>query len=144
MRQHQHPHLPGVPTTMNQPSSESTATSQAVEAFLAGYSPEVRSLTFQARALVLGVMPNAIEQVDVPGKLLGYGRAATYAGTICVIMPLKAGVNLGFARGAELPDPEGLLAGTGKRARHMRLSTAADLERPALRALLEAAAAGSR
>jgi len=130
---------------MNQRVGESAAASQAVEAFLAGYSPEVRSLALQARTLVLGVMPDAVEQVDVPGKLLGYGRAATYAGTVCVIMPLKAGVNLGFARGAELPDPEGLLTGTGKRARHVRLSTAADVKRPALRALLEAAAvAGSR
>jgi hypothetical protein len=42
-------------------------------------------------------------------------------------------------RGAELPYPEGLLAGTGKRGRHVRLSTAADLEGLALRALLTAA-----
>jgi len=125
---------------MNQRASESATTSTAVEAFLAAYSPEVRFLALQARALVLEVMPDALEQVDVPGKLLGYGRVATYAGTICVIMPLKAGVNLGFARGAGLPDPGGLLTGTGKRARHVRLSTPADVQRPALRALVEAAA----
>jgi len=112
----------------------------AVEAFLDGYTPGVRSLALQVRALVLEVMPDAVEQVDVPGKLLGYGRGATYKDTVCVIMPLKAGVNLGLARGAELPDPEGLLTGTGKRARHVRLSSPADVERPALRALIEAAA----
>jgi len=123
---------------------ESSAGNEAVDAFLAAYSPEVRSLALQTRALVLAILPEAVEQVDIPGKLLGYGRAATYAGTICVIMPLKAGVNLGFARGAELPDPEGLLSGTGKRARHVRLSSQADVSRPALRALIEAAAAGTK
>lgn len=123
---------------------ESPAETEPVDIFLASYSPEVRALALKVRALVLGVMPGLVEQVDVPGKLLGYGWSPTYRDTICVIMPLKAGVNLGFARGAELPDPEGLLTGTGKRARHVRLSTPADVDRPALRALLEAAAARSR
>jgi hypothetical protein len=121
--------------------NESPAETDPLEAFLAAYSPDVRALALKARALVLDVMPGLLEQVDVPGKLLAYGWSATYKDTVCVIMPLKAGVNLGFARGAELPDPEGLLTGTGKRARHVRLSTPADVERPALRALLEAAAA---
>lgn len=124
---------------MNQTDQSGTA-SDEVESLLASYSPEVRALALKARALVLEVMPELLEQVDVPGKLLGYGWSPTYKDTVCVIMPLKAGVNLGFARGAELPDPEGLLTGTGKRARHVRLSMPADVERPALRALLEAAA----
>ncbi|RPI49691.1 MAG: DUF1801 domain-containing protein [Chloroflexi bacterium] len=121
--------------------NESPAETDPLEAFLAGYSPDVRALALKARALVLDVMPGLLEQVDVPGKLLGYGWTATYKDTICVIMPLKAGVNLGFARGVDLPDPERLLTGTGKRARHVRLGTPADVERPALRVLLEAAAA---
>jgi hypothetical protein len=129
---------------MHQQASESATASSAVEALLAAYSPEARPRP-PGLALVLEVMPDALEQVDVPGKLLGYGRLATYAGTICVIMPLRAGVNLGFARGVELPDAEGRLTGTGERARHVRLSTAEAVRRPALRALLEAATvAGSR
>lgn len=119
---------------------EAATVEDPLEAFLAPYSAEVQALTRRVRALVLDIMSGALEQVDVPGRLLGYGRAATYKDTICVIMPLKAGVNLGFARGVDLPDPEGLLIGTGKRARHMRLSTPADVEQPALRALIEAAA----
>jgi hypothetical protein len=45
------------------------------------------------------------------------------------------------ARGAELPDPAGLLAGTGKRARHVKLRQMEDVEDPALRDLLDAALA---
>jgi hypothetical protein len=41
----------------------------------------------------------------------------------------KSHVNLMLARGTELPDPEGLLTGTGKRARHVELTSAEDLAR---------------
>jgi hypothetical protein len=50
-------------------------------------------------------------------------------------------VNQGFNQGAELPDPTGLLAGPGKTMRHTRITEPEDLEEPALRNLLEAAAA---
>ena len=40
---------------------------------------------------------------------------------------------------ASLPDPAHLLQGTGKRHRHVKLTTPADLAAPALRELLEAA-----
>jgi len=37
-------------------------------------------------------------------------------------------VNLGFDRGTELEDPDGLLKGTGKLIRHLRLSNTADVK----------------
>jgi hypothetical protein len=58
---------------------------------------------------------------------------------LCVIMPLKAGVNLGFFRGVDLPDPAGLLQGTGKRHRHVRIQDSKELHSPAVRDLLAAA-----
>jgi hypothetical protein len=48
-------------------------------------------------------------------------------------------VNLGFNRGAELADADGVLEGTGKMIRHFPVRTAADLENPDLRRLLRAA-----
>jgi hypothetical protein len=57
---------------------------------------------------------------------------------ICVIMPLKAAVNFGLPRGAELPDPDGLLEGTGKRARHVKVANVAQAGAHGLRALLKA------
>ncbi len=112
-----------------------------VDEFLAPYSPPVREMALKTRALVLEVMPDMVEQIDVPGKLLGYGWDTTYAGTVCVIMPLKDSVNLGFARGTSLPDPEKLLVGTGKRARHIKFKTPDEIDHPAVRALLDAALA---
>ncbi|MEP7294466.1 MAG: DUF1801 domain-containing protein, partial [Chloroflexota bacterium] len=83
--------------------------------------------------------PELIEQIDVPGKLIGYGWDTTYKGTVCVIMPLKESVNLGFARGASLNDPDKLLEGTGKRARHVKFKSAEAMDQPAVQELLEAA-----
>jgi len=120
--------------------SQLPARPASAEAFLSAFSPGVQALAHRLRAMVLAALPTALEQVDLPAKLLAYGWAATYKATICVIMPLKAGVNLGFPFGAELPDPAGLLTGTGKRARHVRLTHPAELEQPALRALIDASA----
>jgi hypothetical protein len=41
-------------------------------------------------------------------------------------------VNLGFNYGAELPDPAGLLEGTGKLFRHVKLRSAGQLDDPRL------------
>ena len=50
-------------------------------------------------------------------------------------------VNLGFYRGAAFPDPAGLLTGTGKQMRHIRIDSAADVARPEIAELLRAAKA---
>jgi hypothetical protein len=41
--------------------------------------------------------------------------------------------------GADLPDPEGLLEGGGKLLRHIKVRSLDDLQRPTIRALIEAA-----
>ena len=110
-----------------------------VEEFLATYPPHVQEMALRVRALVREVLPDALEMIDLPAKLIGYGTKNSYKGTICVISPYANHVNLGFARGTSLPDPSGLLEGTGKRARHVKLKALEDVNQPALRTLLEAA-----
>jgi len=107
-------------------------------AFLAIYAPEVQAIALSLRELILDLVPTAMEQVDLPGKLIGYGFKPTYKDTICVVMPLKSAVNLGFPRGTELPDPQGLLVGTGKRARHVKITALRDVDQSTLRSLLTA------
>ena len=51
----------------------------------------------------------------------------------------KAHVNVGFFFGAELKDPTGLLEGSGKRMRHVKLKPGSELDSPALIALIAAA-----
>ena len=110
-----------------------------VEEFLASYSAEVRDLALQTRRLVLDAIPTALEIVDPPSKIIAYGFGRKYSDLICAIAPYPSYVNLMFGKGATLPDPEGLLAGTGKRARHVRIAALEDVRRPGILALLQAA-----
>ena len=49
-------------------------------------------------------------------------------------------VTFGFLRGTSLPDPAKLLEGTGKSLRHVKLRTAAEVQKPALKKLIRSAA----
>ena len=57
----------------------------------------------------------------------------------CYVLPYERWVNLGFYQGALLPDPTGLLEGTGARLRHVKVRSLEAAEVPAVRALIEAA-----
>jgi len=110
-----------------------------VKDFLASYGGTTEELALATRGLVLDLLPDAVESVDRPAKMIAYSLAAGYKGVICTIMPAKSHVSLGVSRGADLPDPANLLEGTGKVHRHIKVRTSADVARPELRALLQAA-----
>lgn len=51
----------------------------------------------------------------------------------------RAHVNVGFFRGAEIADPRGLLEGSGKFMRHVKLGPGREVDAAALRKLIETA-----
>ena len=66
--------------------------------------------------------------------------------TVCVqdapfayVNAFKAHVNVGFFHGAALADPAGLLEGTGKYMRHVKLKPGHAIDAPSLEALITAA-----
>ena len=56
----------------------------------------------------------------------------------------RAHVNVGFFRGAELADPIGLLEGSGRFMRHVKLGPGRDVDAAALAALIDIAYADMR
>ena len=110
-----------------------------VDEFLAPNPPRIRDLTMRTRALVLATLPGAVETVNPGRGNISYGLGAKMTGWACYIAAFRDHVNLGFLCGTQLPDPEALLEGTGKMLRHVKIRSSADLEMPALRALLLAA-----
>lgn len=60
-------------------------------------------------------------------------------GLLCYIDSAKGHVRFGFYRGAELPDPEGLLEGTGKTGRHIKVRDLKDILRGPLTSLVKEA-----
>jgi hypothetical protein len=103
----------------------------------------MQSLVRQLRGLILGVFPQALEQVDPPSKIIAYGFYRTYEGLVCAIAPQRGYVNLMFSQGAQLDDPSHLLEGTGKRARHVKIRGLSDIEKPEVRAILQEAVSRS-
>jgi hypothetical protein len=87
------------------------------------------------RALVKRTLAGCEEYVN-PWKIPSFDSN----GTVCGLMTGKEHVTFIFLRGAALPDPEGLLEGTGKSVRHVKVQTAADVKRPALKKLIVEAA----
>jgi hypothetical protein len=81
--------------------------------------------------------------VTVDRENIGIGTAPGYKGVVFVLAPHSEHLTLGFSRGSELPDPAGLLQGSGKVQRHVKLRRPEELDQPALRDLIAAAAAGA-
>jgi len=105
--------------------------------FLNLYNPDVTLLAQGAVALIRNLLPDAIEMLDPSANLVAYGSDRTYNGLICGITLHKEHINIMFADGANLPNPDGLLVGTGKKARHIKISNLQDLNHPAIRTLLQ-------
>jgi hypothetical protein len=102
--------------------------------------PRVRSLAVKARELIYSVMPMVVEVPWPRQGIIGYGVGPKkMTEHFCYISLHKHHIDLGFNYGSELPDPQGLLEGTGALFRHVKLKQPADLEKPALRTLLEIA-----
>jgi hypothetical protein len=110
-----------------------------VERLLASRPQPVAGLARRGCELVQEMDPDAVVTVD--GGDIGFGASAGYKGLVFVVSPHSKHVNLGIARGASLPDPAGLMEGTGKVHRHVKVRHPADLERLELRDLMVAALA---
>ena len=54
------------------------------------------------------------------------------------IIPHKSHVNLQLADGADLPNPDGPIEGTGKRIRHVKVRSVEDARAPWVRAAIAA------
>ena len=107
-----------------------------IDRFLAAYPPDIQALTHRARALVASICPDADETLKVGWKVIWYGFGKKMPDQFAVVVPTRSHVGLGFAHGTDLPDPEGRLEGEGKRMRHVKLRTEADVSDPAVAALL--------
>ena len=108
---------------------------------LASYDPHVSRLALAAREVVLEEAPEAIESI-VKGYAVAIGFSFTgkpLKDGFCHVVTYAGHVNLGFNRGALLPDPNRVLKGAGKLIRHVPIHSQRDLERPFVRRYLQAA-----
>src|SRR5881397_1879837 len=69
----------------------------------------------------------------------GHPTACVADAGFAYVNVFRVHVNVGFFRGAEIDDPSGLLEGTGKFMRHVKLMPGADFDAAALAKLIETA-----
>ena len=69
----------------------------------------------------------------------GHPTACVGEAAFAYVNAFRAHVNVGFFRGAELDDPAGLLEGTGKFMRHVKLAPGCDVDHAALGQLIASA-----
>ncbi len=69
----------------------------------------------------------------------GHPTACINDAAFAYVNVFKVHVNVGFFRGAEIADPDGLLEGTGKFMRHVKLRPGYDVDASAMKTLIDTA-----
>lgn len=112
-----------------------------LKSFLAKYTPEVAAVAKAALARMRKRLPGAVELVydNYNALVIGFGPTERASDAIFSIALYPRWVNLFFLRGASLPDPKGLLKGSGNQVRSIVLEDAAILDTRAVRGLISRA-----
>jgi hypothetical protein len=103
--------------------------------YLRDENPELRKVVRALRSFVKKTVPGTRETVNAWGVPTFEAKHP-----FSFYMVGKNHVTFGFHSGTSLKDPEGLLEGTGKNMRHVKLPTVGDLEQKGLPELVRAAA----
>ncbi len=116
-------------------------TQQQIRAFLEPFNNEIKSLALQLRDFLKEETKPTIELVgDSTISLnIGYGFTEKAWDCFCAIIVYSKHINISFPSGAFLSDPQGLLQGSGKKIRHIRINKFNDVKTQAVNdVLLEA------
>jgi len=109
---------------------------------IARYPPGIRALAQALLGALRARLPGATELVyDNYALTIAFSPTDRPSHAVVGITLYPRWINLGFMEGAMLDDPDGVLAGSGSQFRHVRLAAAADLDMPAIAALIDGAVA---
>lgn len=109
-----------------------------LDRIIAKQRPDMANLVKAVLAKLRPRFPGAVEMVydKKRGMVLGFCPDERASNVINSIGVYSKWINLYFFEGNTLPDPDGLLQGEGNIVRHIRLTSADDLDRPAVKALM--------
>lgn len=122
------------------------AAERQLATFIARFEPSHAALIRASRAEMQRRLPSAIELVydNYNFFVIGYSATARPSDCILSIAAAANGVGISFYHGASLPDPNGILLGSGVQNRFVRLASIETLRSPAVVALISAAVAQAR
>jgi hypothetical protein len=109
-----------------------------IDRLLDPHAPSVQATARALRAAIREQFDGVDERVDFGNKLIAYGRSMRMRDLLFAVIPHTAHVNLQLADGVDLPDPTGIVEGTGKRIRHVKVRSVESASAPAVRDLIRA------
>lgn len=118
-----------------------------LESFIVRYLPEVAAEGRAALAKIRRLVPGAIELVydNYNWLVVGFCPSERASDAVLSVVFTPRWITLCFLQnGPMLSDPHGLLRGSGKRVRSIRLESAGDLDGRPVRALITEALARAR
>ena len=100
-----------------------TEVAKQVEGFIDKFEPPMAKRIREVRAALRKRFPTAIEMVydNYNFFVIGYGPTERASEYIVSLAANSKGVGLSFNHGADLPDPHGILQGSGSQNRFVRL-----------------------
>jgi hypothetical protein len=116
-------------------SSEKPETWDAV---LASHSADVQAAARTVIGVILEEAPGAVVTFDRGDGLLAIGWGSGRRDFLFALIPHAGWLNVQLADGALLPDPTGIVEGTGKRIRHVKVRSGEAATRPDLREVVRA------
>lgn len=122
------------------------ATERRIAGFVDKYAPAIAAQLRDARQRLRAHFPRGVEMVfdNYNALVFGIGPTERTREAFISIAGYPKWVTLFFLDGASLRDPDGLLEGDGKQVRGIRLKTPADMDTPAVAALVAQAIATRR
>lgn len=105
---------------------------------LASHSPAVQGAARALEAIIREELPQGDYRYDPGNGLLAVGHSMRMRDLLFALIPHGGWVNLQLADGAVLPNVDGLVEGTGKRIRHVKVRSAEAAGDPRIRALIRA------
>jgi hypothetical protein len=117
------------------PAMEGKEAVEWINTYVEKKGPKLLPVAEGLRRLVKKTVAGVKESVN-PWKMPTFASN----GPICFFTVGKNHVTFGFLRGTALKDPAGLLEGTGKNLRHVKLWVVEELKRPELKKLIVEAA----
>jgi hypothetical protein len=124
-------------------SATAESPTKQLAGFVAKFDPPNAKLIRSCRAALRKRLPTATELVYDNYNFLAIGFSTTERASDCIVSLAAGsnGVSLSFYYGATLPDPDGILLGSGNQNRFVRLASASTLSEPGIAALIRAAVA---
>ncbi len=111
---------------------------EQLNSFIAKFTPEIAARTHEALGKMRARLPGAVELVydNYNALAIGFGPTERTSDFLFSIAVFPRWISLFFAKGVGLPDPDGLLKGSGNVVRHIVIDPPDLLDSPGVQRLI--------